>query len=146
MPILFDSSVYIAALRPGGNPALVSQRWAKESPLWLSSVVLEELYAGSKADDRRILGRLERDFERAGRVLVPNLGDWASAGKTLAAIAQGHGYEKIGRARLTNDALIAVSAARNGIKVLTMNARDYALLARFCPLQWEARGLSSGGM
>lgn len=139
MPILFDSSVYIAALRPGGDPALLAQRWAKESPLWLSSVVLEELYAGSRADDRSILGKLERDFERAGRVLVPTLGDWASTGKTLAAIALAHGYEKIGRARLTNDALIATSAARSGIRVLTINARDYALLARFCPLQWEAR-------
>lgn len=139
MPVLFDSSVYIAALRPGGDPALLSQRWTMESPLWLSSVVLEELYAGSKPTDRRILEKLERDFEKAGRLLVPNLGDWTSAGKILAAVAQEFGYEKIGRARLTNDTLIATSAARNGIRVLTINARDYALLAHFCPLQWEAR-------
>ena len=141
MPILFDSSVYIAALRPGGDPDLLSLRWTAEAPLWLSSVVLEELYAGSRPDNRRSLERLERDFERAGRLLVPNLADWTSAGKALAAIAQAHGYEKIGKARLTNDALIATSAARNGIRVLTVNARDYALLARFCPLQWEARSL-----
>jgi predicted nucleic acid-binding protein len=139
MPVLFDSSVYIAALRPGGDPDLVAQRWTLESPLWLSSVVLEELYAGSKPGDRRVLEKLERDFEKAGRLLVPNLGDWTSAGKTLAAIAQKYGYEKIGRARLTNDTLIATSAARRGIRVLTINARDYELLARFCPLQWEAR-------
>jgi len=141
MPILFDSSVYIDALRPGGDTALLTQRWAKESPLWLSSVVLEELYAGSKPADRRILEKLEHDFDKTERLLVPNLGDWTSAGRTLGAIAQAHGYEKIGKARLTNDALIAISAARNGIKVLTINARDYALLARFCPLQWEARSL-----
>lgn len=139
MPVLFDSSVYIAALRPGGDPSLLSQRWTMESPLWLSSVVLEELYAGSKPTDRRVLEKLERDFEKAGRLLVPNLGDWASAGKILAAIAQEHGYEKIGKARLTNDTLIATSAARNGIRVLTINARDFALLAQFCPLRWEAR-------
>ena len=139
MPILFDSSIYIAALRPGGDPELLAQRWSMESPLWLSSVVLEELYAGSKSGDRRILERLERDFDKAGRLLVPSLGDWTSAGKTLAAIAQRYGFEKIGRARLTNDTLIAISAARKGIKVLTMNARDYELLAHFCPLQWEAR-------
>ena len=139
MPILFDSSVYISALRPGGDAALLAQRWAMESPLWLSSVVLEELYAGSKPDGRRALEKLERDFAKAGRLLVPNLGDWTSAGRTLAAISQEFGYEKIGKARLTNDSLIATSAARKGIKVLTLNARDYALLARFCPLQWEAR-------
>lgn len=139
MPVLFDSSVYIAALRPGGAPDLLAQRWTMESPLWLSSVVLEELYAGSKPGDRRVLEKLERDFEKAGRLFVPNLGDWTSAGKTLAAIAQKYGYEKIGRARLTNDTLIATSAARRGIRVLTINVRDYALLAHFCPLQWEAR-------
>ena len=139
MLILFDSSVYIAALRPGGDPSLLSHRWTAEAPLWLSSVVLEELYAGSRADNRRELEKLERDFDRARRVLVPNLSDWTSAGRILAGIAEKHGYEKIGRARLTNDALIAASAARAGIRVLTINARDYAQLARFCPLQWEAR-------
>jgi predicted nucleic acid-binding protein len=139
MAELFDSSVYIAALRPGGDPDLLAQRWTMESPLWLSSVVLEELYAGSRAGDRRPLEKLERDFEKAGRLLVPNLGDWSSAGKILAAIGEKYGYEKIGRARLTNDTLIATSAARRGIRVLTINARDYELLARFCPLQWEAR-------
>lgn len=139
MPILFDSSVYIAAFRPGGDPTVVSQRWTKEAPIWLSSVVLEELYAGSRPDNRRIIERLERDFEKAGRLLVPNLGDWTATGRILAAIGQVHGYEKIGKARLTNDALIASSAARNGIRVLTINDRDYALLERFCPLQWETR-------
>jgi predicted nucleic acid-binding protein len=139
MPILFDSSVYIAALRPGGDPSLLSHRWTSEAPLWLSSVVLEELYSGSRPDNRRELEKLERDFDKARRLLVPNLGDWTNTGKILAGIAGQHGYEKIGRARLTNDALIATSAARSGIRVLTINARDYALLARFCPLQWEAR-------
>ncbi len=47
MPILFDSSVYIAALRQGGASTVLLLRWAQESPLWLSSVVLEELYAGA---------------------------------------------------------------------------------------------------
>lgn len=139
MPVLFDSSVYIGALRPGGDPDFVAQRWIMESPLWLSSVVLEELYAGSKPGDRRVLEKMERDFEKVGRLLVPNLGDWTSTGKILAAIAEANGYEKIGRARLTNDTLIATSAARNGIRVVTLNVRDYALLAHYCPLQWEAR-------
>ncbi len=137
MPILFDSSVYIGALRAGGSSALLLQRWAKESPLWLSAVVLEELYAGSNPADRKILEKLERDFTKANRLLVPNLTDWSWTGRILAAVTQVHGYEKIGRTRLTNDALIAVSAARTGIQVMTANARDFALLAQFCPLQWQ---------
>jgi predicted nucleic acid-binding protein len=141
MPLLFDSSVYITALRASSDSAIVLQRWVMESPLWLSAVVLEELYAGASSTDRRILEKLERDFEKANRVLVPNLSDWTNAGKILATVAQKNGYEKIGKTRLTNDALIATSAARNGISVITTNPRDFALLAEFCPLQWQTRTL-----
>jgi predicted nucleic acid-binding protein len=139
MPILFDSSVYITALRIGSNSATVLERWIKESPLWLSAVVLEELYAGSSSADLRILEKIEHDFEKANRLLTPNLSDWTLAGRILASVAQRHGYEKIGRARLTNDALIATSASRCGITVVTTNPRDFSLLAEFCPLQWQTR-------
>jgi predicted nucleic acid-binding protein len=125
----------------GGDAALTLQRWARESPLWLSSVVLEELYAGANPNDYRILEKLERDFDRAGRVLIPNLSDWTRTGKVLARLAQKFGYERIRQARLTNDALIATSAARTGITVLTINQRDFARLAEFCPLKWQARAV-----
>jgi predicted nucleic acid-binding protein len=70
-------------------------------------------------------------------VLVPNLSDWASAGKVLARLAAKYGYERIGRARLTNDALIAISAARTGITVLTANSRDFARIAEFRAFSWR---------
>jgi predicted nucleic acid-binding protein len=139
MPVLFDSSVYISALRVGHGGSLLLERWAQESPLWLSSVVLEELYAGTISNDLRVVERLERDFDRAKRILVPNLSDWAQAGKVLARLGQKYGYEPIGRARLTNDALIATSAARNGITVITTNQRDFMRLGEFCPLTWRIR-------
>lgn len=141
MAILFDTSVYIGALRNANGSTLLLERWAKESPLWLSSVVLEELYAGAMPAGRKIIERLERDFEKAKRVLVPSLADWSFAGKILAAVARNYSYEKIGRVRLINDALIAASAARAGIQVITANARDFALLSQYCPLHWEARSL-----
>lgn len=137
MPVLFDSSIYIRALQVGGDATLQLTRWARESPLWLSSVVLEELYAGANPKDHRVVAKLERDFEKAGRVLTPNLSDWTNAGKILARLAEKYGYERIGQARLTNDALMATSAARMGIVVLTTNRRDYAHLAEFCPLEWR---------
>jgi predicted nucleic acid-binding protein len=140
MPILFDSSLYIRALRDD-DAALLVQRWARETPLWLSAVVLEELYAGAARNDWRILEKLERDFERAKRILVPGLGDWSVAGRMLAGVAEKYGFERIGRARLTNDALIAASAGRAGITVLTANGRDFAKLAEFCPVQWETRAV-----
>jgi predicted nucleic acid-binding protein len=141
--ILFDTSVYISALRQGDVSILSSRRAAhkgeaKNRPLWLSVVVLEELLVG--AQDRRmkkLLAHLERDFERAGRLLVPLQSDWTASGQVLALIGEKYGYEEVGRARMTNDALIAISASRNGITVQTINNDDYRKISEFRPFEWE---------
>jgi predicted nucleic acid-binding protein len=136
-PVLFDSSVYITALRTRDDAALSLSRIAGGEPVWLSSVVLEELYAGARARNRHLVERLERDFDRAGRILVPNLSDWTQTGKVLARLAAKYDYEKIGQGRLTNDALVAMSAGRLGITVITANARDFSKLAEFRPFEWR---------
>jgi len=136
-PVLLDTSIYITALRAGDDAVLKLRRFTPGAPLWLSSVVLEELYAGVKPRDFRIVERLERDFDKAGRMLVPNLSDWTLTGKLLARLAAKYGYEQIGQARLTNDALVAMSAARRGITVITANERDFGRLAQFHPFQWQ---------
>jgi predicted nucleic acid-binding protein len=136
-PVLFDSSVYISALRRGDDAALALRRLATDAPLWLSAVVLEELYAGTADRDRRAVETLERDFDRVKRILVPNLSDWAQVGKVLARLAANYHYEQIGQGRLTNDALIAISAGRQGIRVITANERDFRRLAEFRPFQWQ---------
>jgi predicted nucleic acid-binding protein len=136
-PVLFDTSIYITALRLGDEAALGLRRVAAGAPVWLSSVVLEELYAGVSPHSRRVVERLERDFDRARRILVPNLTDWTQTGKVLALRAAKYDYEQIGKGRLTNDALIAMSAGRLGITVLTVNARDFKKLAEFRPFQWR---------
>jgi len=136
-PVLFDTSIYITALRLGDEAALGLRRVAAGAPVWLSSVVLEELYAGVSPHSRRVVERLERDFDRARRILVPNLTDWTQTGKVLALLATKYDYKQIGRGRLTNDALITMSAGRLGITVLTVNARDFKKLAEFRPFQWR---------
>ena len=136
-PALFDSSIYISALRRGDDAAMALRRLATDAPLWLSAVVLEELYAGAGDSDRHVVERLERDFERAKRILVPNLTDWTQAGRVLARLAAKYDYEQIGQGRLTNDALIAMSAGRLGIRVFTANKRDFGRLAEFRSFQWR---------
>jgi predicted nucleic acid-binding protein len=140
-PVLFDTSIYISALRQGNDAALALRRLTPDSPLWLSSVVLEELYAGAGDRERRVVERLERDFDRVKRILVPNLNDWTEVGRVLARLAAKYDYEQIGQGRLTNDALIAMSAGRLGIRVLTANERDYRRLAEFRAFQWQVTTL-----
>jgi len=136
-PALFDSSIYISALRQGNDAVVALRRFTMDAPLWLSAVVLEELYAGTADRDRQVVERLERDFDRAKRILVPNLGDWTQVGRVLARLAAKYHYEKIGQGRLTNDALIAMSAGRMGIRVITANERDFSRLAEFRTFQWQ---------
>jgi predicted nucleic acid-binding protein len=137
-PILFDSSVYVGAFRRGGDPSLLFRRWSGDSPVWLSSIALEELYAGALRKDHPVIEKLEHDFDAAKRILVPNLGDWSLTGRILARLAQKYGYETIGRARLTNDALLAMSAARTGMTIITTNRRDFARLAEFRSFSWQS--------
>lgn len=136
-PVLLDSSIYIGISRAGQEALDAFKRTLPQVRMWLSAVVLEELYAGASKRDRRPLERLERQFGRVGRILVPNLGDWTRAGQVLAQLAVRHGYERIGKERLTNDALIAMSAARYGITIVTSNERDFARLAQFRPFHYQ---------
>jgi predicted nucleic acid-binding protein len=136
-PVLYDSSVYISSLRLGQTAIFQTRNLLHGSLLWLNAVVLEELYAGADTAGRKLLAKLERDSEQIGRLLVPSLADWSQTGNVLARIGAKYGYDKIGKARMTNDTLIGTSAARQGITVLTKNARDFQLIAEFTLLQWE---------
>ena len=135
--VLFDTSVYVRALRRGDDGVVAVRRLTSGSVVWLSSVVLEELYAGANDRSRRVVEKLERDFERARRILIPNLRDWAETGRVLSQLGAKYDYESIGQGRLTNDTLIAMSAGRAGIRVITTNERDFRRLSEFRPFRWE---------
>lgn len=141
--IIFDTSVYIAALRRGNELVLRSRRAPRTSktdvlPLWLSAVVLAELLVGaSDRKARQALRRLEREFDSVNRLLVPNLTDWSVTGTVLNQFGARFGFETVGRSRLTNDALIAMSAARQGLIIQTTNVRDFGKLAEIRKFQWE---------
>jgi predicted nucleic acid-binding protein len=155
-PILFDSSTYITALRTGDEAAMSLRRLAVDSPIWLSAVVLEELYAGIAPRGRRVLERFERDFREGeansrtepqrldpDRLGLSRYHPVEPSGKVLARLAAKYDYEKIGQGRLTNDALMAMSAARLGITVITANARDFMRLAESRPFQWKVHDCRS---
>ena len=99
--------------------------------------MLEELYAGAGDREWRLVERLERDFERVKRLLVPSLSHLDPGRSSARSLAIKYDYEQIGQGRLTNDALIAMSAGRLGIRVFTANERIYRRLAEFRAFQWQ---------
>lgn len=141
--VVFDTSVYIWALRQGDASVLSLRRAARGGeaqtrPLWLSAVVLEELYVGAVNSKARLeLQRLEREFVKIGRLLVPDRRDWAGARQILGNIGRKYGFSLVTRSRLANDALIAVSVAGRGFTVQTKNPGDFALIAEFRPFDWQ---------
>ncbi len=130
-PVLLDTSIYITALRAGDDAVLKLRRFTPGAPLWLSSVVLEELYAGVKPRDFRIVERLERDFDKAGRMLVPNLSDWTLTGKylPLEGVELGAGLQSL---RPTNGILAASpnSTPSSGKCLFNDNRRSTPPLSR----------------
>jgi hypothetical protein len=68
---------------------------------------------------------------------VPLQSDWTLSGQVLALIGEKYCYEAVGRARMTNDALIVMSASRDGITVQTFSDDDYRMIAEFRPFEWE---------
>ncbi len=134
--VVFDASVFIAAHRLR-RPSLLEPDRYDGGPLYLSSVVAQELYVGSTTRAmRRDTDRLWHRFRQLDRLLVPTANDWREAGLLLGEIGGQLGYGRVGQGRLTNDALLALSARRQGVTVLTVNVRDFALLARFRPFRF----------
>ncbi|CAN5637365.1 hypothetical protein BH20ACI4_BH20ACI4_19130 [soil metagenome] len=121
-----------------GDRDILQKRRDENIPLWLSAVVVEELYAGA-SDKKSIksLTKFENEFTKINRLLVPNQTDWSIAGQILNKIGEKYGFEKIGKARLTNDTLLAMSIARRDFKLFTANAKDFKLIEEFREFEWK---------
>lgn len=130
---MLDSSVYIASWRQKEYATLGRHlTFANKQPVYLSSVVLEELYVGAtNLRAKKLVAYIERQFKSVDRVIVPNLNDWISTGKILSKIGQRYGFELVKLSRMTNDCLIAVSSARFGLRVVTLNLTDFQKISEF---------------
>ncbi len=126
-----DTSVYIPFINQGITHPVFSEK--SFSPvLYMSAVVLSELYAG--AHDRlsiKILDKLYRAFQDVGRLIVPVDSDWRQTGGIIAKLRGKYGYEAGYLSRLQNDILIACSARGIGAFVFTRNERDFQRIREF---------------
>ena len=123
MKVVIDTNVYIDWINAGKYRDLILARGFVK---YLSTVVMMELLAGAvRREDRRILERMARAFESAGRLLVPVASDYERAGNVLRELRQRRNYGSQKIRALVNDVLIAVSARRIGAWVITQNTQDF---------------------
>jgi predicted nucleic acid-binding protein len=133
LPILLDTNVYLFAMRSEKGAAFFERQFL---PLvfqtHLSSIVVEELYAG--ALDAEAIGLVESyvgALERAGRVIAPTFQDWKEAGKIVAKATRKETSRKSKVQQMLNDILLALCARRIGADLFTFNREDFQMIQRY---------------
>src|ERR1044072_7509238 len=112
---------------------------------YLSAVVVQELTAGARdgAAVRR-LGAFRQQYEGRGKLLVPTGEDWFIAGKILNSLHRGLKSHRVGRTsaiskeeqqRILRDVLIARTAKRANVAVVTENVSDFLKIQRYCDVR-----------
>jgi predicted nucleic acid-binding protein len=104
-----------------------------------SAVVLSELRRGARSTAAK---RLVESLRRAASViLTPTEEDWWRAGEIISRLGMRRGWDPNKRRELQNDALIALTARRQGAIVVTGNAVDFQLLGEELGVEvWVLRG------
>ncbi len=127
-PVVFDTSIYIPYLRREAYRDLVEGQ-TRRGRNRLSSVVLQELYAGTRsAADKRLLDDLDRAFAARGYVVTPDHAEWTLAGQLVNEHGRRHGFSA--PSRHTPDILILASALRAGAVLITENLRHFSVWLR----------------
>jgi len=135
VPILLDTNVYLFAIKSGSGADFFDRQFL---PLffqtYLSSVVVEELYAGAlDANGVRLVERHVGTLEKAARIVNPTFQDWKEAGKLVGRMTHREPGRKPKVQQMLNDILLALSARRIGADLFTFNREDFELIRRHKP-------------
>jgi predicted nucleic acid-binding protein len=130
--LVFDTTVYIAAIRGGVFGPVYRMLQDKLPRTYLASVVSAELLAGATDPGaRRAVLDFIRRAHQVRRLVTPGAGDWERAGEHLGEIRRKEPHLRSKIPALWNDVLIALCARQVGATVVTQNVRDFELLRRF---------------
>ncbi|HEX5037193.1 MAG TPA: type II toxin-antitoxin system VapC family toxin [bacterium] len=139
--LIVDTSVYVDFFRgkiPKNDP-LAKLLTGLTHSLYLSSVVAQELLMGAGA--AQSVSHLERffgNFEAFGRIVTPTRQDWFECGLVLSKLGAKFGFETVGRSRLVNDVLIALSCVQTDARLVTFNRKDFDKISEFVDLEIES--------
>jgi predicted nucleic acid-binding protein len=93
-----------------------------------TAVVLSELRRGARTQQAR--RTVEALFRLATAVWEPSAGDWWAAGKLIRDVGDQQGWDIHKRREFQNDALLALTARREGALLVTSNRSDFRLIER----------------
>jgi predicted nucleic acid-binding protein len=137
--LVLDTTVYIDALQ--GNLPDYVEIALRAGSLWHSTVTEAELAALAGLLDPKhpntaiaiaqVAASIELRPEH--RILTPDRDIWREAGILAGLLARLQQYDKNEQHKALNDALIFLTASRNGCVVLTRNVSDFDLLMQLDP-------------
>lgn len=137
--LLLDTTVYIDELQ--GRLSRRAEMVLRAAQLWHSTVteaelasilgILDPRHKDTPSVTSEVLAVLEG--RPSHRILNPDGEVWREAGILAGVLARLQGYGKSDRRRTLNDALIFLSAAKQGCAVLTRNVADFDLLMQLAP-------------
>jgi predicted nucleic acid-binding protein len=128
---ILDTSVYIPFINKGISHPVVEMQAGKPT-LYMSAVVMEELYAGAlDAVSIKLLDKLYEVYEKLGRLVAPSTADWQKAGKIVSKLGKKYGFEQRYLTRMQNDTLIALCARQIGAYLVTQNTTDFLRIKEF---------------
>jgi len=131
-PLVYDTSVYITAIREGVLGPNFRTLIDTLPRTYLVSVVSAELRAGAVTESaRRAVHQFTGWAQRVGRVVTPSAATWDRTGDVLSEIRIKEQQLRSRIPALWNDLLIALSARQVGAGVVTDNVRDFELLRRY---------------
>lgn len=134
-----DTNIYISSA--AGTLSSDTETLLDRSLLFHCSVCLSELATGiANSDPSHGLWAATRDHYAevmsaipGTRVIVPDQEVWLDAGILSGTLARTQRLQPHRRKEMLNDALILLTAARNGLPVLTSNRDDFDLLQQLAP-------------
>ena len=137
MRVIPDTNVWIAWLRAGTADFDVAERG--RLGVFLSSIALQELWAGARSPDvASVLSKLMGLAREHGRLLNPPAAAWVVSGQVLREISASRSIGGPRLRALRNDVLLAATAVSYDATVLTSNVKDFELLATFLGVRYRA--------
>lgn len=122
--LLFDTSIYIPYLRGEAYSDLIEES-VRRGVVRLSSVVMAELYAGTRsAQDKTDLDIVLRTYQALRFLVTPHDTDWIRAGQTVRRYSRLYG--EIEPREHMHDVLILLGGATVRAEVVTENAKPFA--------------------
>ncbi len=129
--LLLDTSIYIPFINHGiTHPAIDLPQG--QPLIYMSAVVMEELYAGAlDIPSIKLLDKMYDTFSSINRLIIPDAADWQKTGKVVAQLGKKYGFEEIFLSRITHDVLLAASARKIGGAIVTNNLKDFLRIQQY---------------